>query len=94
MDASAILYHKYFALGNKQVVVTLKTGEVLHGQLVGFYKGEQVWGEPYIRAWHWSPIPGLLGLGLIEAGEPLGKIIEQAAIAQIYFNEDQSIMDF
>lgn len=88
IDNSYILYQKYFSLKNQQMEIKLKNLEVLKGTFIGFYRGN----DGYISKWHFVETNAILGTDTF--GFLTGRIIEQKALLQIKFIEDNTILNF
>ncbi len=52
MDTSKEIFEQYYENGNRFVCVTLKDGRILIGKFIGFFRGDEEQGEPYIFCWH------------------------------------------
>lgn len=93
-DSSSWLHHKYFSLKNRQISIKLKNGRVLNGIIHGFYHGDESWDKHFYWRWYILPNGKKFGLGVDAFGFELGEIINHTDIEKIYFEEDQTEMNF
>lgn len=92
-DPSAILFERYFKLGNRHVSVRLKNGTVHHGVFIGFFHGDEE-NEYAILRWHLIPEDIHAPLGIGAGGERKGVMIDSASIVQVELHDDQSCLMF
>lgn len=92
-DPSAILYDRYFNLGNRQLSVYLKNGTVYRGVFVGFFRGGDTDKYAILR-WHLMPEGEHAPLGIGAGGERKGIMIDSAKILRVELHGDQSVIPF
>jgi hypothetical protein len=51
-DTSKEIFNSYYQNGNRFVCLTLKDGKILIGKFIGFFRGDEENGDPYIFRWH------------------------------------------
>ena len=91
-DFSRILYDKYCGLINRNIEVTLKSGIVFQGVIIGFYKDN--YHNPSITKWHIVDEKDKNSLGINAFSISIGKIVNQKDIAEVKFFEDNTILKF
>lgn len=50
-DTSREIFDQYFGRSGRYVCVTMKDGEILIGKFIGFFRGNEDQGEPFIFRW-------------------------------------------
>ena len=92
-DPSAVLFDRYFKLGNRHLSIYLKNGAVYSGVLVGFFHGDE--DDKYaILRWHLMPDGEHAPLGIGAGGERKGIMIDSAKILRVELHGDQSVIPF
>ncbi len=93
-DVSAVLFTKYFTLENPKIEITLKDRTVLIGIFVGYFRGDELAKESFVKMWHFSKDKNadVLDHQLLDLDK--NQIIQQKDILQIHFFEDDSVMNF
>lgn len=89
-DTSFLLYQAYYSCTNRRVRVTVKSGNQYEGYFVGFCKGLEQWGEPYILSWHFSPVWKLIGLQ--DSPDLEDCMIAHDAIVQVEFDSAHTVI--
>jgi len=93
-NSSWLLHDKYFRLTNKNIEVLLRNGRSIRGVIVGYFLNGIDQNEPSIWKWHIVQENDSRGWGIDGMGNMRGEIIKQRSIAEIRFQEDNSIMKF
>lgn len=88
-DLSFIFYTIYFNLNNRLIEIILKNEEKVKGEIIGFYKGDEDFNEPYIIRWHVATEKPIVINYPLE--EIKGKIIPQKEIAAIKYTDNNNI---
>lgn len=92
IDTSAILYEKYFSLTNREIKITLKSGKIIDGEIVGFtYKDTS---NKQIAFWHFQPMHSNYFIDFDNSRQTTDIIIPHKEIVSVYFYEDNSICYF
>lgn len=81
-DLSKYIFDRFYPAG-KPLRITLKNGQVLEGELSGFYHGDPDSNDPFITRWHFMG-KGEENLPPIGNGDP-GCFLEQEDIARVEF---------
>jgi hypothetical protein len=89
-DLSFIFYTTYFNLKNRFIEIILKNEEKVKGEIIGFYKGDEDFNEPYIIRWHIATEePYIVSYPLKEVK---GRMISQKEIAAIKYTDNNNII--
>jgi hypothetical protein len=91
-DSSYRLYQVYYACTNKRVCITVKSGKQYQGYFVGFCRGIEQLGEPYILNWHFAPKFKLIGFQ--ESPDSEDCIIPHDDILEVEFDQNQTSLYF
>lgn len=89
-DLSNVFYEKYFNLKNRKIIIALKNGKIIHGEIIGFFKNDD---QQYSK-WHIVKEKDAMMLGIDAFGNLAGEIIAQNEVATITFLEDNVTMKF
>ncbi|MCW5907631.1 MAG: hypothetical protein KIS94_07220 [Chitinophagales bacterium] len=92
-DFSRILYDRYLTLDNRNIEITLKSGEKVKGVIAGFFRNEEC-EQPYITRWRVVTGSKQFTWNFDAFGTLQGTIVNNADIAQVKFLQDNSVMDF
>ena len=89
-DYSKEIYHKYYNIKDRILIITLKDNTILEGVLVGFIHGDP--DDSFIIKWHFVDKKDLKafheGLDVsIEGNQDKGRIIEQKDIKNVHFKD-------
>ncbi len=93
-DFSKLLYDRYFKLTNRNIEMILKDGKIIRGTIIGFFKGDQSFNEPYVTTWHLVDGQDKTGLGTDAFAYLEGHAIEQSDILQVKFCADNTVLKF
>ncbi|MCF8255170.1 MAG: hypothetical protein K9H61_09915 [Bacteroidia bacterium] len=93
-DSSKLAYNKFETLSNKNVRFYLIDGTIYTGSLIGFFKGLEDEGEPYIIQWHLVNTKDYYCAAMDSQEFFDGILIHHSQIKWIQFKQDQSIIDF
>ena len=93
MDSSLQLLEVYDGLTDRVVEITLHSGEVLHGVIVGFVKGRSRFDESYVIRWHIADECDLHSLGRGVVGNFIGRMVDQEEIQSVWFRGGDKRVD-
>jgi len=88
-DLSFVFYTTYFELHNRFIEITLKNGKTVKGEIIGFYKGDSDFNEPYIIRWHIATENTFIIHYPLEKIK--GVIVPQKEIASIKYTDNTNI---
>lgn len=93
-DFSKLLYDRYFNLADRNIEIIVKDGRSIKGTIIGFFKGDEAYLEPYITSWHLVDEQDKMGLGTDAFAYLQGQAVEQSEILQVKFCGDNTVMKF
>ena len=94
-DSSLLVYQKYYSLANRNVIFTLNDHRICKGQIIGYYKGDIDYNEPYIIKWHLhTGAQNSLNVNVELFGSMMGEIISHSDIKSVHFEDDNTIINF
>lgn len=93
-DKSFDAYNKYLEVTDPEVEIRLTNGKMLHGTIIGFFKGDPNSKDPYILKWQIAKQEDAASLGVDVMGNSTGILVEHRDIVQIKFIEDNLVYEF
>lgn len=82
-DPSILFFERLCSQVNPEVHILLKNDQWIQGYLIGFYKGDPDFHEPYIRMWHVVADEDRWALGVNRYGALKGELIRTEDIQGI-----------